>query len=79
VVELVADVRHRQLVHDPPAVGVDDRQEVRRLDSCALVQAGEIEELLRRRPERLLRRRVERRGVVGVHGGLLLHTTKSTD
>ena len=32
-----------------PRVGVDDGQEVRRLDARALVQAGEIEELLRGR------------------------------
>ena len=53
VVELVADVRHRQLVHDPAVLGVDDGEEVRRVDAGALVQAGEVEELLRRRAHRL--------------------------
>ena len=48
VVELVADVRHRRLVDDPAVVGVDDGEEVRRVDAGALVQAGEVEELLGR-------------------------------
>ena len=55
VVELVADVRHRRLVDDPSVLGVDDGEEVRRLDAGALVQAGDVEELLRRRLERFLR------------------------
>jgi hypothetical protein len=66
VVELVACVRHRQLVDDPAVLGVDDGQEVRRVDPGALVQTDEIEELLRRGLHRLLRGAVERgRTVVG--------------
>ena len=64
MVELVADVRHRQLVDDPALLGVDDGEEVGRLDAGALVQAGEVEELLGRRLHRLLRGAVERRGLV---------------
>ncbi len=79
VVELVAYVRHRQLVHDPSFACVDDRQEVRRLDARAFMQAGEIEELLRRPLERLLGRGVERWGAVRMHSDLLLHLTKSYD
>ena len=60
VVELVARVGHRHFVDDPPVVGVDDRQEVRRVDSGAFVQADEIEELLGRGLHRLLRRAVKR-------------------
>ena len=60
VVELVADVRHRQLVHDLTVLGIDDRQEVRFLDARALVQAGEVEELLLRRSHRLFGRAVKR-------------------
>jgi hypothetical protein len=64
VVQLVADVRHRQLVNDPAFFGVDDGEEVRLGDARALVQAGEVEELLLRRRDRVLRRAVERRGSV---------------
>jgi hypothetical protein len=60
MMELVARVWHRQFVDDPAPVGLDDREEVRRVDAGALVQAGEIEELLGRRLHRLLRRAVER-------------------
>ena len=60
VVQLVADVRHRRLVDDPAVLGVDDGEEVGRVDAGALVQAGEVEELLRRRLQRLGRRGVER-------------------
>ena len=59
VVQLVADVRHRQLVDDPALVGVDDGEEVGRLDAGALVQADEIQEFLLRGVHRLLRRVVE--------------------
>ena len=69
--QLVADVRHRRLVDDPAVLGVDDRQEVRLLDPRALVQAGEVEELLRRRLQGLGRGGVERlRLVVTVLMGL---------
>ena len=70
VVELVADVRHRRLVDDPAFLGVDDGEEVGRVDARALVQAGEVEELLRRRLERFVRRGVERSGFM-VHDDLL--------
>ena len=63
VVQLVAHVRHRRLVHDPALLGVDHGEEVGRLDPGALVQAGEVEELLRRGQERLLRRAVEGGGL----------------
>src|SRR5687767_6335396 len=69
MVQLVADVRHRRLVQDPPGFGVDDGEEVRSLDPRAFVEAGEVEELLLRRLEGLLRRAVERSwGAVTVHG-----------
>ena len=45
-------------------LGVDDGEEVGRLDAGALVQAREVEELLRRRLHRLLRRAVEGSGLV---------------
>jgi hypothetical protein len=53
VVQLVADVGHRRLVHDAAALGVDDREKVRLLHAGALVQAGQVEKLLRRRLARL--------------------------
>ena len=64
VVELVADVRHRGLVDDLAVeagfgIGVDHRNEVRSLDAGAPVQAGEVEELLRRGSLRLGRRCVK--------------------
>src|SRR5215218_8051398 len=70
MVQLVADVRHWQLVDDPALFGVDDGKEVRRVDPGSLVQTGEVEELLRRRLHRLLRRAVEGSGlvVVPMHG-----------
>ena len=70
VVQLVADVRHRQLVDDPALLRVDDGEEVRLGDARALVQAGEVEELLLRRRHRVLWRAVERRGslVFVLHG-----------
>jgi hypothetical protein len=55
MVELVADVRHRQLVDDLAILGVDDGEEVGCLDTGALVQTGEIEELLGASVTRLLR------------------------
>ena len=67
------------LVHDPPALGVDDGQEVRRLDARALVQAGEIEEFLRRPLERRLWRGVERWGAVRMTCDLLVPSPKSFD
>jgi hypothetical protein len=66
VVQLVADVRHRQLVDDSAVLGVDDGEEVGLLDAGSLVQAHEVEELLRGRLHRLLRRAMERRGLVVV-------------
>ena len=62
VMELVADVRHRRLIDDPALFGVDHGEEVGCLDACAPVQASEVEQLLRRCLQRLLRRSVERRG-----------------
>jgi hypothetical protein len=59
VVQLVADGRHWRLVHDPALLGVDYGEEVGCFDPGALVQAGEIEELFRRRLHRLLRRAME--------------------
>jgi hypothetical protein len=53
--ELVTHVRHRGLVDDPPVLGVDDGEEVRFADTRPLVQAGEIEELLRCGVGRLFR------------------------
>jgi hypothetical protein len=53
--QLVADVGHRRLVHDPAVFDIDDGEEVRPLHARALVQAGEIEELLRPGVTRLLR------------------------
>jgi hypothetical protein len=44
--QLIADARHRRLVHDPSVLGIDDGEEVGPLHAGALVQAGEIEELL---------------------------------
>ena len=67
VVELVADVRHRQLVHDSAVLGVDHGEEIRLVDAGPLVQAGEIQVFLRRSLHRLLWCVVERRTVVG-HG-----------
>jgi hypothetical protein len=61
VVQLVADVRQRHLVDHAPLLGVDDREEVGLLDTGALVQRGEVEELLLRRLHGLLRRAVEAR------------------
>ena len=63
VVQLVADVGHRRLVHDPAVLGIDHRQEVRPLHRRALVQAGEVQELLRLRADApLLATRKTRRG-----------------
>ena len=64
VVQLVAAVRHRRLVQDPSLLGVHDGEEVGLVDARALVQAGEVQELLRRRLQRLVRRSVERCGLV---------------
>ena len=55
VVEFVAGVRHRRLMNDPSLLGVDDGEEIRRVHACALVQAGDVEELLGGGLHRLLR------------------------
>jgi len=55
-------------VHDPSVLGVDDGDEVGRLDAGALVQAGEVEELLRWRLLRFPRRSVERCRLVVLRG-----------
>src|ERR687896_532420 len=70
VVELVADVGHRQLVDDPALLRVDDGEEIWCFDTGPLVEAREIEELLRGRLHGLLRRGVEGCGsrVVTGHG-----------
>ena len=52
MVQLVADVRHLGPVDDLPVarrarVDVDDRDEVRAIDAGALIQRGDIDELLR--------------------------------
>ena len=57
--QLVADVRHRCLVHDAAVLGLDHGEEVRLLDAGALVEAGEIEKLLGRRLDRVGGGRVE--------------------
>ena len=46
VMQLVADVGHRRLVHDPAVLGIDHGEEVGLVDAGPLVQAGEIQELL---------------------------------
>ena len=72
MVQLVADVRHRRFVQDLALLGVDDRDEVGCLDARALVEAGEVEELLLRRLLGVRRGAVERwSGAVLVHGLLL--------
>ena len=53
VVQLVAEVGHRRLVDDPAVLGIHDGEEIRLLHAGARVQAGEIEELLRRSLARL--------------------------
>jgi hypothetical protein len=70
VVQLVADVRHRQPVDDPPVLGVDHREEVGLVHAGPAVQAGEVEKLLRLRLECLGRRGVERLRLVAMvlHG-----------
>jgi hypothetical protein len=78
VVELVADVRHRQLVDDLALLGIDDGEEVWLVDACALVQAGEVEVLLGRRLHRIVRCVVERRSVVG-HRDLLRLDSLTSD
>jgi hypothetical protein len=65
VVQLVPNVRHRQLMGHRSIsvrvrVRVDDREEVGLVHACALVQTGDVEKLLLRRRQRLLRRGVER-------------------
>jgi hypothetical protein len=70
VVELVAGIRHRQLVDDPAVLRVDDGEEVGLLHASSLAQTYEVEELLRGRLQRLLRRRVKRSGFL-VHDDLL--------
>jgi hypothetical protein len=57
--------------------GVHDGEEVGRIDTCSFVQAGEVEELLRRGLERLRRRCMKRRrSVFGMitHRDLLYRT-----
>jgi hypothetical protein len=68
--QLIADIRHRRLVHHPTVHGINDGQEVRPLDARALVQAGQIEELLWWRLDGLGRGRVKRLRLV-CHGNLL--------
>ena len=46
VMQLVAHVGHRRLVHDPAVLGIDHGEEVGLVDAGPLVQAGEIQELL---------------------------------
>ena len=71
VVELVADVGHRRLVHDLP-VGlrpgprVDDGEEVGRVDARAGAHRDDVEVLLGRRLLRVRGGAVERRGLVPV-------------
>jgi plastocyanin len=55
VMQLIADVRHRGLMYDPATLGIDHGEEVRLVHAGALVQAGEIEELLGPGLTRLLR------------------------
>jgi hypothetical protein len=61
VMQFVADVRHRRLVHDPAVFGIDNGDEVGGVHTCPLVQAGEVQELFGRRLHRLLRRAMEGR------------------
>src|SRR5262245_19930535 len=69
VVDLVADVRQLELVDDAALLRVGDGQEVGRVHTGALAEAGDVEELLGRSLHRLLRRAVEGSGrvVVCVH------------
>ena len=65
VVQLIPDVRHRKLMrHRRVRVGVrvrvDDGEEVRLVHVGALMKTGDIEELLARRRQGLLRRGVKR-------------------
>jgi hypothetical protein len=62
--ELVADVLHRELVDDSALLRVDDREEVRLLDTRAPMQARDVQELLRRGAHSSRGRVVERRGAV---------------
>jgi hypothetical protein len=62
MMELVTDVRHRRLVHDPARLGVDHGEEVGRPRARAPVEARHVEQVLRRCLRRLLRRGVERPG-----------------
>jgi hypothetical protein len=59
VVKLVADVRHGGLVDDRAVLGVHDGDEVGGAHARALVQAGEVQELLGRGFERFLWRGVQ--------------------
>jgi hypothetical protein len=79
VVELVAHVRHRQLVDDPAFLCVDDGEEVGRVDSGALVETGDVEELLRRRALRFPGRGVQGERLLGWHLVLLSQMTKPFD
>src|SRR5947208_1348787 len=74
--QLVAHVGHRRLVDDPAVLGIDDREEVGLVDAGALVQAGEIQELLGPGVTRGLRRLVERVGAA-VLVGLARHERSS--
>src|SRR5207244_5951042 len=67
----------RQLVDDPPLLGIDDAEEVRRLDARPLVQAGEVEVLLRRRLHRLCGRGVEASGAVVIGVVVCAHAIPS--
>ena len=62
VMQLVADVRHRRLVDDPPVLGIDHGEEVRLVHARALVQARDVQELLGRRVTRLFGRGMKRGG-----------------
>jgi hypothetical protein len=53
--ELVADVRHRRLVDDPSVLSVDHGEIVGGAHASPLVQASQVEKLLRLRMARLLR------------------------
>ena len=70
VVQLVADTRHRQLGDDPAVlrrvrIGADHGQEVGPIHAGALVQAGDVQVLLVRRLDRLVRRGEQRCALVG--------------
>jgi hypothetical protein len=78
--KLVADVGHGRLVHDPAVgarvrIGVDNRDEVRLVDTRAFVKTGHIEKPLRRRLAGLGGRRVKGTGTLGWLLTLVIHRT----